>query len=64
MSALDIFNNYVLPYIPTLAAAITVIVNFIKKHQGLEKFNKIAKDKISAKFDELKQDKQIRDILG
>ena len=63
MSALDIFNNYVLPYIPTIDAAITVIVTFIKNHQGLEKFTKIAKDKISAKIDELKQDKQIQEIL-
>lgn len=63
MSALDIFNNYVLPYIPTIAAAVTVIVTFIKNHQGLEKFANIAKDKISAKIDELKQDKQIQEIL-
>ena len=63
MSALDIFNNYILPYIPTFTAAITVIVTLFKNHQGIEKFTKAAKDKISAKIDELKQDQQIQEIL-
>lgn len=63
MSALDIFNNYILPYIPTLTAAITVILTLVKNSKGIEKFTKAAKDKISAKIDELKQDQQIQEIL-
>lgn len=59
MSVNEIIQQYVAPYIPTILAAITAVVSFVKSNTTF----KTMTTKVSNKLESMKQDKLLEEVI-